>query len=152
MRAAEGYSGNEPPVECFAGRSGQPGPALLSYRVFLEKGFQVVAVFDNDPSKVGQNAGTEPRLAIQPMEELEATIAERKIEMAILSVPAAEAQAVADRLAEAGIKGILNFAPTSLTVRDGVAVASVDMAVRLEQLAFRISANQMVRKALRPAP
>lgn len=123
--------------------AGNLGAALLSYRGFSRKGFQIVAVFDSDSRKVGQRIGSVPGLPIHPMDRLKGTIAEREILLAILAVPAETAQQVADDVVAAGIKGILNFAPASLIVPTDVALASVDLAVHLEQLAFRISASQV---------
>ncbi len=127
--------------------AGNLGNALLSYKGFSKKGFQIVAVFDNDPRKQGQLIGPEQSLEILPIEELQRVVAENDIQMAILSVPAEVAQQVADQLVGAGIKGILNFAPASLVVPESVSVAAVDLAVHLEQLAFRISASQLASKA-----
>lgn len=123
--------------------AGNLGNALLSYRGFTKKGFQIVAVFDSDPAKVGRRIGAAPRLEIYPMERVEQVITESNVQLGVISVPADYAQAVADTLVKAGIKGILNFAPTSLNVPESVPVASVDLAVHLEQLAFRVSANQL---------
>ncbi len=126
--------------------AGNLGSALLSYRGFSKKGFQIVAVFDNDPKKVGQRIGPEKKLEIISISRLAEVIAERGIQMAIISVPADVAQSVAEGLVAAGIRGILNFAPASLNVPDSVPLASVDLAVHLEQLAFRISANQLANQ------
>ena len=123
--------------------AGNLGRALLSYRGFFKKGFQIVAVFDNDPDKLGRKVGVSAGLEVLPVDRLAETIAHRHIQMAILCVPAQVAQEVTDQLVSAGIKGILNFAPASLAVPGGVALASVDMAVHFEQLAFHISASQV---------
>ncbi len=121
--------------------AGHLGSALLSYRGFSKKGFQVVAVFDNDPEKIGTRIGVLGGLEILPLEQISAIVVERDIQIGILAVPAAVAQATANALVTAGIKGILNFAPASLNVPEKVALATVDLAVHLEQLAFRISAE-----------
>ncbi len=123
--------------------AGHLGSALLSYRGFSKKGFQVVAVVDSDPAKLGQRIGIGGGLEILPVDQMAAIVAEREIQIGILAVPAEVAQATADRLVAAGVKGILNFAPASLIVPEKVALATVDLAVHLEQLAFRISAEQM---------
>lgn len=121
--------------------AGHLGSALLNYRGFSKKGFEVVAVFDNDPAKIGSRVGGEPGFEILALERLPAVVAERDIQIGVLAVPAAVAQATANLLVAAGVKGILNFAPASLSVPERVGVASVDLAVHLEQLAFRVSAN-----------
>lgn len=120
--------------------AGNLGQALASYRGFIKKGFEIVAVFDNDPARIGGQIGGASGLRVLASERLPDTVREQNIELGILAVPAEAAQRVADQLVVAGIKGILNFAPTSITVPERVALASVDLAVHLEQLAFKISA------------
>lgn len=127
--------------------AGNLGRALLSYRGFGKKGFSIVAVFDSDPKKHGQRIGADRRLEIKPIEQLAKVVRESEVQVAILSVPAEVAQSVADTVVAAGVKGILNFAPTSISLPESVAIDSVDLAVQLEQLAFRISVNQL---ALQP--
>jgi redox-sensing transcriptional repressor len=128
--------------------AGNLGEALLSYRGFAKKGFKIVAVFDNDPDRIGQRIGIQsPQLEILPDERLPTTVSERDIQMAILAVPGDVAQQVADRAVAAGVKGILNFAPTSIAVSEDVPVASVDLSVHLEQLAFRICERQVASES-----
>lgn len=119
--------------------AGNLGHALVSYRGFLKKGFQIVAMFDNDPARIGEEIGGPPGLTILPFEKLFDTVREMNIELGIIAVPTEAAQRVADQLVVAGVKGILNFAPTSISVSERVPVATVDLSVHLEQLAFRIS-------------
>src|SRR5437867_78745 len=104
--------------------AGNLGNALLSYRGFSKKNFQIAAVFDNDPKKTGQMIGLDRKHEVLPIARLREIVTERDIQMAILSVPADVAQ-VANQLVAAGIKGILNFAPASLVVPETVALASV---------------------------
>jgi redox-sensing transcriptional repressor len=118
--------------------AGNLGRALLAYRGFDAKGFKLAAVFDNDPAKVGKKLGT---FTIQPLAELQATIQSKSIRLAILAVPADHAQEVADQLIEAGVRGLLNFAPVSLTVPQDVALNAVDLAVSLEQLSFQVNVS-----------
>ena len=115
--------------------AGNVGRALSSYGGFGPKGFHLVAVFDNDPTKVGKKLGA---FTIQPLSEAEAVISAQQIRLAILAVPADNAQEVADQLIDAGVRGILNFAPVSLTVPRHIALNTVDVAVQLEQLAFQV--------------
>ena len=122
--------------------AGNLGQALLTYRGFARKGFKIVAVFDNDPAKIGQRIGSRREMEILPVDRLGEIVAERDVQIGIISVPADVAQQVADALVAAGIKGVLNFAPASLTVPDGIPLASVELAVHLEQLAFRVNARQ----------
>jgi redox-sensing transcriptional repressor len=115
---------------------GNLGRALLAYGGFNAKGFNLVAAFDNLPAKVGTRQG---EFVIQPLSELAATIQKHSVRLAILAVPADNAQEVADELVAAGIRGILNFAPVSLTVPESVALSAVDLAVQMEQLSFQVN-------------
>jgi redox-sensing transcriptional repressor len=109
---------------------------MSGYRGFDKKGFRLVAVFDNDPGKLGRKLGG---FTIQPLSDLAEAVRKQAVRLAILAVPADNAQDVADQLIEAGIRGLLNFAPVSLTVPAYVALQTVDMAVQLEQLAFQVT-------------
>src|SRR5688572_3767017 len=109
--------------------------ALLRYRGFEQQGFRFVALFDADPTKVGQ---TVDGLAVFPMSRIAEVIVSEKAELGVVAVPAPAAQEVSDALTAAGIKGILNFAPTVLRLPAGVSLVSVDLAVQLEQLAFLV--------------
>jgi redox-sensing transcriptional repressor len=115
--------------------AGNLGRALLGYRGFGNQGFRVVAAFDGDPKKVGSKIDG---IDVLPLEELKQTIQLQKIRIAILAVPSPSAQAVAETLVEAGISGILNFAPVTLTVSKEVHVVGVDLAIELEQLAYAV--------------
>ncbi len=127
--------------------AGNLGRALLSYRGFAQKGFQVVAVFDNDPAKIGKPIDRELRLEILPAERMEQVVREMNVQIGIITVPADAAQRVADDLIAAGIKGLLNFAPASLNVPETVALATVDLALCLEQLVFRVNTYQVAASA-----
>lgn len=118
--------------------AGNLGRALVSYRGFVRKGFRIVAIFDNDPAKLGQAVVPGGSLCIRGLDEMPAVVASMNIRLGILAVPAEAAAGVADAMIAAGIKGILNFAPSALEVPDGIAVTGVDLAVNLEQLSFRI--------------
>lgn len=119
---------------------GHLGRALLSYRGFVKKGFHLVAVFDNDTRIIGTTVEAACRLVVQPMSDLADTVGKKNIRMAILAIPADAAQAVADQVREAGVGGILNFAPVMLRNVE-CAVAAVDLAVHLEQLSFRLGSG-----------
>jgi redox-sensing transcriptional repressor len=116
--------------------------ALLRYRGFQQQGFRIVALFDADPSKVGQKL---EGLEIHAMASLGSVISLVGADLAILTVPAEAAQEVADALAAAGVKGLLNFAPTVLRVPPGISLVSVDLAVQLEQLAFLVQMSEASR-------
>lgn len=114
---------------------GNLGRALIKYRGFRNRGFQIVAIFESDPKKFGQShAG----LTVRPIDDLPRAVAELGIELAILTVPADAAQRVADQVVAAGIAGILNFAPTTLATPPGVSIVAVDLSVQLEHLAYKV--------------
>ena len=119
---------------CLVG-CGHLGKALLGYKGFEQQGFRVTAAFDNDVKKVGTVIDG---IEIYDFGRLEEICAEADIRMAIMAVPAHEAQAVADRLIAAGVGGILNFAPVTLNVPRQVSCVGVDLAIELEQLAFAV--------------
>ncbi|HVT88034.1 MAG TPA: redox-sensing transcriptional repressor Rex [Tepidisphaeraceae bacterium] len=116
--------------------AGNLGRALIAYHGFQEKGFNLAAVFDNDPNKIGKKLG---EFTIRPLDELQNTVRTHSIKLAMLAVPAAVAQDVADNMVDAGVRGLLNFAPVSLHLPRDVALYSVDLAVSLEQLAFQVN-------------
>ena len=116
--------------------AGNIGRAMAGYRGFDKKGFKLVGVFDNDPGKVGRKLGG---FTIQPLSEIPDCVNHHSVRLAILAVPAENAQEVVDQLVDAGVRGLLNFAPISLTVPSNVALQTVDMAVQLEQLAFQVT-------------
>jgi len=116
--------------------AGNLGRAVMAYPRFRRKGFDVVAVFDKDPAVIGQVISDHK---VRPMDDLPRLVHEREIKIGILAVPAHAAQQVADKLIEAGVVGILNFAPLRLDVHDAVSVTSVDFSIALEQLAFQVS-------------
>jgi redox-sensing transcriptional repressor len=118
--------------------AGNLGMALAAYRGFAKKGFHLVAVFDSDGAKCGQRVPGVEHLTVRPTSEIKTVVREHDVRLAILAVPAAAAQGVADQLIDAGVRGLLNFAPVALTCPENVAVSAVDMAVQLEQLSFQL--------------
>ena len=119
--------------------AGNLGQALGHYRGFTERGFHVVAAFDTDPAKVGGHVGgTE----IFPMAELGRIVKEKGITMALLATPAAVAQEVVDRLVEAGVTSVLNFAPAVLSVGANISLQRVDLAVELQILSYYDSSRR----------
>jgi redox-sensing transcriptional repressor len=109
--------------------------ALLRYQGFVERGFRFVALFDSDPAKVGQSI---EGLTVHALEAMPAGLAETKAELGVLTVPSQAAQSVAEVLAAAGIRGVLNFTPQVLRLPPHISVVSVDLTVQLEQLAFLV--------------
>jgi redox-sensing transcriptional repressor len=114
---------------------GHLGLALLSYRGFEKEGFEIVAAFDAEPSRKRDKKIPVPILGTDVMPKF---IAEHNVKMAIMSVPAAVAQEVANTLTECGVMGILNFAPIVLTVPEDVMVNNVNLAIELENLSYFI--------------
>ncbi|MFY0406814.1 redox-sensing transcriptional repressor Rex [Solicola sp. PLA-1-18] len=112
---------------------GNLGQALSNFGGFRSRGFSVVAIFDADPARVGEEHGGLP---ISPMDRLEPVVAEHGISIAVIATPGPAAQEVADRLVGAGVSSILNFAPAVLSVPDGVDVRKVDLSIELQILAY----------------
>jgi redox-sensing transcriptional repressor len=113
--------------------AGDLGHAVANYRGFSDRGFRIVCVFDSDPTKIGQQVGQH---TVQPFSELNNIITLRGIKVAMIAVPAQSAQAVADDLIEAGVRGILNYAPISLNVPSGVHVQHIDPVVHLQRMTY----------------
>jgi redox-sensing transcriptional repressor len=114
--------------------------ALLRYHGFVQRGFRIVALFDADPAKIGQMLED---LEIHAPERIAEVVAATGAELGVLSVPAASAQSVAEALAGAGIRGLLNFAPSVLRLPATVSVVNVDLTVQLEQLAFLVQLHEV---------
>jgi redox-sensing transcriptional repressor len=115
--------------------AGKIGAALAQYKGFRERGFKVVAVYDVDHARVGR---TLDGVVVRDQKELEADITRLKPQIALIAVPADAAQPLVDRVVKAGIRAILNFAPTPLTVPPGVTLRSVNMALELEILSYAL--------------
>jgi redox-sensing transcriptional repressor len=112
---------------------GNLGHALANYKGFAERGFRVAALVDEDAAKVGERVGD---LRIHHIDDLTDLVASHDIAIGVIATPAGAVQDVADRMVDAGIRSILNFAPAMLTVPPGVSVRKVDLAVELQILAF----------------
>lgn len=117
---------------------GNLGRALLGYRGFESQGFTLTAAFDSDPAKVG---GVVEGVEIFAIDQLCRVVAERRIELGLVAVPAAHAQMAADLLVAAGVGGIVNFAPVTLVLPEGVSQIGVDLARELEQVAFAVASR-----------
>ncbi|GAA1970150.1 redox-sensing transcriptional repressor Rex [Kitasatospora viridis] len=112
---------------------GNLGHALANYGGFASRGFRVAALLDADPAVVGATAAGLP---VRHMDELESIVESQQVSIGVITTPPGAAQQVCDRLVEAGVTSILNFAPTVLTVPDGVDVRKVDLSIELQILAF----------------
>jgi redox-sensing transcriptional repressor len=115
--------------------AGDLGSALLHYRGFTERGFRITHVFDAAPQKVGKQI---VQYTVQPMDELQATVRQQNIQMAMIAVPAESAQRVTDLLVEAGVKAILNYAPINLNVPSGVNVQYIDPVLHMQRMTYYI--------------
>jgi redox-sensing transcriptional repressor len=113
--------------------AGDLGRAIAHYGGFVERGFRVVGLFDNDPAKIGTGA---PDLKVKDIAEITDFIRERNIKIAMIAVPAEHAQAVCDTLVKAGVRAILNYAPITLTVPEGVHVQYIDPVTHLQRMTY----------------
>ncbi len=114
--------------------AGNLGSALCHYSGFSGGNFLVVAVLDSDPSRTGDP--TPAGLLVEDAERLPEIVSQRQVEIGIITTPAAAAQGVCDRMVDAGLRTILNFAPIRLRAPDTVLVKTVDLKVYLEELSF----------------
>ena len=112
---------------------GDMGHALARYNGFTNRGFHVVMVFDNDPAKIGQKVG---EFEIFNTSMLTDKLKQQKIKIAVLTAPAAAAQEIADQLVKSGVKAILNYAPISINVPDGVYVQYIDPVTHLQRMTY----------------
>ena len=112
---------------------GNLGRALAAYSGFTSRGFNVIALLDRDDSLVGTAVGER---TVRPMRDLAALVREDGLAIGVIATPAESAQDVADRLVDAGVRSILNFAPRVLDVPGDVMVRRVDMSTELQILAF----------------
>ncbi len=112
---------------------GDLGHALARYGRFVPKGFRIAALFDADPRKIGTRVNDIP---VQNSEHIVESIKQAGIKIAILAVPLSVAQETADRLVEAGIQAILNYAPTTLIVPDNVRVQNIDPIAHLQKMTY----------------
>ncbi len=118
--------------------AGNIGVALVRFRGFGKRGFNVVSIYDNDPQKIGQEWGGLPVL---DQKDLEGDLTREPVDIAILVTPADTAQQIVDRLVAVGVRAILNFAPIQLRTPEGVVVKNVNLALELEALSYGLGNN-----------
>ena len=123
---------------------GHLGHALLNFISIREHGYSMVAAFDSDPGKIGMEVAE--RLHIQPIEELVKTTSREKATIGIVTVPASSAQSTANLLVEAGVRGILNFAPFKVKVPDKITLRNVSIVCELDTLAYLLSTKKPRRR------
>jgi redox-sensing transcriptional repressor len=116
--------------------AGKIGAALAQYRGFRQRGYNIIAVYDSNPEKIGRSL---EGIEIRDMARFESDVAAERPEIAVIAIPGEEAQAVLDRIVRAGIKAVLNFAPVQLHAPPDVTVKAVNMAMELEGLSFALT-------------
>jgi len=111
--------------------AGNLGRALSAYPGFREHGFEISAIFDNSPAKIGKNW---QGVQILNIKQIPKVVKEREIKIAIIAVPYSSAQQVADTLVQSGVKAILNFAPYKLSAPEGLKLKNIDLSTELQSL------------------
>jgi len=128
--------------------AGRLGTALANYNGFGRSNFTVVALFDNDPQKIGRRVG-DSKILIQDVETLANVVRDESLDVMVIAVPAKAAQRVLNRIMSAHIKAVLNFAPAPLTARLGVKVKTVDLTTSLESLSYFLASPTEITTAKR---
>ena len=116
--------------------AGKIGAALAQYRGFRQRGYNIIAVYDSNPEKIGRSL---EGIEIRDMAKFEADTAADRPEIAVIAIPGEGAQEVLDRIVRTGIKAVLNFAPVQLHAPADVTVRAVNMAMELEGLSFALT-------------
>ncbi len=116
--------------------AGDLGRAVANYRGFANRSFHIACVFDSDPRKFGQLVG---HCRVQDFNDAGLVISSLGVRVAMIAVPAASAQTVADQLVEHGVRAMLNYAPISLNVAEGVRVQYIDPVVHLQHMTYYLS-------------
>jgi redox-sensing transcriptional repressor len=122
--------------------AGHLGTALARYARAMHKDVSIVAIFDNDPARIGEEVAG---LVVEPVDRLEERVRALDVAIGIIAVPAQAAQAVADRFTRAGVRGLLNFAPVSLVTDARVYVQNIDLTLELQALAYFVRAAETAR-------
>lgn len=123
--------------------AGNMGSAVAQYRSFIREGFEVEAMFDVDPAKVGTRLGNIP---IFPMDDLENYLQDHCIDVAVLTLPVAVAQQTMDRVAACGVKAVWNFAPTDLQHSSETVVVNVHLSDSLQILSYKMAHMDSMKK------
>lgn len=141
VAAIERYLGWNANTDAVLAGAGRLGSALLGYPGFQHQGFRIVAAFDANPKKRGKIAG----VPVYPASQIAEVVRNLKVSLGILTVPADQAQAVADAMMAGGIRGIWNFTPVQLSVPEDVIVKREDLAASLAVLSHRLRNGEKVR-------
>ncbi len=112
---------------------GRLGRAIINYTGFAPEGFAIVGAFDSNDARVGTEVGS---LTVRPMSELSGSIADDRVTIGIVAVPAAQAQSVIDLLVRFGIRGILNYAPVAPYVPQGIVMRNIDPVLSLQSMTY----------------
>jgi redox-sensing transcriptional repressor len=126
--------------------AGRLGTALANYNGLSKSNFSVVALFDNDEEKIGQQFGPD-RIPVHDVKRIARVVRDKEIDVAVIAVPARVAQRVLNQVTAAGVKAVLNFAPAPLTARLGVKVKTVDLTTSLESLSYFLARPQGLKMA-----
>ena len=116
--------------------AGDLGSAVAHYGGFVDRGFRIRTVYDNDPGKIGTTVAS---FEVRPVERLEQDLQEMGIRIAMLAVPASNAQEVCDQLISSGVESILCYAPISLVVPESVSVQYIDPVLHLQHMTYYLS-------------
>ena len=120
---------------------GRLGQAIINYPGFVPEGFDILAAFDSDLEQVGTTVGG---LAVQPMSLLDETVSAKGISIGIVAVPSPQAQPVIDRLVQAGVQGILNYAPIAPQVPMDTVIRNIDPVLSLQSMTFYLMEDEGV--------
>jgi len=135
IAAIRGILNLETPMKAVLAGVGNIGRALLAYPGFRQEGFHIVAAFDRAPGTIGQ---TIDDIVVEDVANLESRIREEGVRLGIVAVEVSEAPEVAGRMAAAGVKALLSFAPCDLNMPDNVEVTCVDLAMELARLVYHL--------------
>ncbi len=116
---------------------GALGRALLAYQGFAKRGFRIALAFDNDPHKIGQRVGP---FVVQDVARLERALQEADIRLGVIATPASAAQAIAERMVQAGVQGLLSYAPIHLQLPEHIQVEYIDPVIYLQRMTFYLGA------------
>ena len=115
---------------------GRLGRAILDYKGFAPEGFKIVAAFENDPEMIGKKVSG---VLIEDIANLERSLKEKKVDIAIVAVPSSDAQTVIDKLVKSGVRAILNYAPVSVRLSQGVRLQAIDPVLALQSMTFYLA-------------
>jgi redox-sensing transcriptional repressor len=123
--------------------AGRLGTALANYKGFRQSNFTVVALFDNDKTKIGGKTTGKAEFPVYDVRKLSRIVRDENIDIAVITVPARVAQRVLNQVMSAGIRAVLNFAPVRLHARLGVKVKNVDLTISMESLSYFLARPQI---------